>query len=106
VFLLNREYLGPVADLSPSVEGFVAVATGVNDEYVFDTALVLQTGTYWFYSNDQTEMLLSSDGRQDVYADGEMYVRSVGDRFAVFYPSTQRTERIDANFLLQGRPVR
>jgi hypothetical protein len=108
VFLLNREYLGPVRDLSSSVDGFVAVSTSiVDDEYVFENAIAVQPGVkYWFYSNDQGHTLLASDGNQDLYTSGEMYVASVGDRFAVFYPFGRGTERVDANFILRGRPVR
>jgi len=107
VFLLSQEYLGPVADLSTSVDGFVATSTSVvDDEYVFDNTITVQPGTrYWFYTNDQTATLLSSDGRQDLYADGEMYVSSVGNRFAVFYATMQRTDPHDANFVLRGRAV-
>src|SRR5262245_16926941 len=101
VYLLSREYLGPVADLSASVDGFIAVSTSVaEDEYVFDAAIAIQAGTYWFYSNDQTATLLSSDGRQDLYSDGEMYVLSVGSRFAVFHTTMQGTDPHDANFVL------
>jgi hypothetical protein len=107
VFLLDREYAGRIADLSPAVEGFVAVSTSaVNDEYVFDSAVVVQPNTkYWFYSNDQRDVLYSSNGNQDLYPDGEMYASNTM-RFVVFYPFGRGTERVDANFVLKGRPVR
>jgi hypothetical protein len=92
--------------LSASVEGFVAVSTSVADEeYVFDATITIQPGTYWFYSNDQTATLLTSDGRQDLYPDGEMYSPGVGNRFAVFHTTMQGTDHHDANFVLRGRPV-
>lgn len=105
VFLLDREYPSRITDLSPSVASFIAVSEpAANDEYVFDSAIVVQPGTrYWFYTNDQTtSLLLTSDGHQDLYADGDMYVPG-GDRFVVFYWLGRDTDRVDANFVLRGR---
>lgn len=80
-------------------------ATVVNDEYLFDTAVTLQTGTkYWFYTNDQTSsFLLSSDHRQDLYPDGDLYERVGPNNF--WGISTTLGQRLDANFVLRGRPV-
>lgn len=106
LFLLSQEYLGPVPGLSPSVAGFVAVtATVVADEYVFDDATTLQPGSkYWFYTNDQTSLFLaSSDHRFDLYPDGDLYERVGPNNF--FGISTTLGQRIDANFVLRGRPV-
>lgn len=93
--------------MSPSVAGFVAVSASIaDDEYVFDSAITVQPGRYWFYTNDQTtSSLITSDGLQDLYPDGELYVASVGDRFAVMYTTREQTDRRDANFRLRGRPV-
>ena len=107
VYLLDREYLGPVAGLSPSTVGVIGVsAPGGNGEYVFDSAIVLQPNTkYWFYSNDQTEerLLISMD--RELYPDGNMYVKGVAERFMVFDLSGRGDEHADANFVLRGRPV-
>ena len=105
LFLLNREYAGPIPDLSPSVDGFVAMAAAANDEYVFDETLVLQPGRYWFYSNDQTNSIVASNGNRDLYTDGEMYALGPNNRFVVYFPNGVTTERVDANFVLRGRPV-
>jgi hypothetical protein len=107
LYVLDREYVGRIADLSPSVEGMIGVsAPAVDDEYVFADAVTLQPGTkYWFYTMDHTSgLVLTSLGNPDLYPDGEMYAPN-GDRFAVFFYTPQRTERIDVNFVLRGRRV-
>jgi hypothetical protein len=107
LYIFSQEYQGPIRGLSPSAPGFVAVSTSVQDEeYVFSDAVTLQPGTtYWFYSSDQTAVILSTDNRQEsLYPGGDMYV-SNGERFVVFYPFGEGRGRVDANFVLRGRPV-
>jgi hypothetical protein len=51
-FLLNNEYLGTPAALSPAAAGFLGSANAVGGIYTFPASLILQPATtYYLYSN-------------------------------------------------------
>lgn len=107
LFLFNQEYQGPIADMGPSALGFVAVsAPATSDEYVFPEAVTVQSGAkYWFYSEALASDFLSTDaGLGDQYQGGDQYAPGPGPGWVRAIVSGT-TDRLDANFVLRGRPV-
>jgi hypothetical protein len=81
IYVLDREFLGVPADLSPSMPGFLArsepEASGLTNtqgsEYTLPDSLVLAGNTtYWFYTDKQGAFATSFD--KDVYSGGNLYV--------------------------------
>jgi len=109
LYIIDREYLGPLSALS-TAPGLVARSTRIESgEYVFEPTVTLAGGTqYWFGSDSPVGYVCSQPTSGDLYPGGELYFQgsltSGEDSYArasLFNPS----ERLDAGFSLRGARV-
>ena len=105
VYILAQEYLGRVSGLSESTPGFVARSLRLEDrEYVFDSAVTLRAGKYWFLNDSDTTVYISTYN-QDTYADGDFYIASQREFDRPFVKYFMPPDTPDANFRVWGRPT-
>ena len=108
LYIIDREYLGPLRELS-TAPGLVARSIRIeNGEYVFDPAVTLAGGAQYWFGADSDVKYLSSQRTSDVYPGGDLYfVGSLtgGETSYVRAFVDNQSERLDASFSLRGARV-
>ena len=108
VYIIDREYLGPLTALS-TAPGLVARSIQIeNGEYVFDAAVTLTGGAKYWFGSDSNVGYQASQGTSDIYPGGDLYFtgsltggEATYVRAFVFSPG----ERLDSSFTLSGARV-
>jgi hypothetical protein len=108
LYIIDREYLGPLRVLS-TAPGLVARSIRIeNGEYVFDAAVTLAGGTQYWFGADSDVKYLSSQRTSDIYAGGDLYFSGSltgGEDSYVRAYVVSPNERLDASFSLRGARV-
>ena len=105
LYIIDREYLGPV-DAVSTAPGLVARSIGIEGgEYVFEAALTLAGGTKYWFAADSAVGFLCSQPTSDVYAGGDLYFTGslTGGETSYLRAFTySQNERLDSSFNLRG----
>jgi hypothetical protein len=105
LYIIDREYLGPVSALS-TAPGLVARSIRIeNGEYVFDAAVRLEGGRQYWFGTDSNVGYLSSQRTSDIYPGGDLYFSGSltgGEDSYVRAFIVNPSERLDAGFTLRG----
>jgi len=105
LYIIDREYLGPV-DAVSSAPGLVARSAGiVGGEYVFDAAVTLAGGTQYWFCADSDVGYLGSQPTSDLYPGGDLYfIGSLtgGETSYLRAFLFSQNERLDSSFSLRG----
>lgn len=109
LYILDREYSGPLTALS-TAPGFVARSIRIElDEYVFDPAVTLAGGRqYWFGADTAVKYLCSQPTSGDLYPGGDLYFQGSltgGEHSYVRAFMFNQSERLDAGFSLRAARV-
>jgi len=106
LYVIDREYLGPLRTLS-TAPGLVARSIRIeNGEYVFDAAVKLTGGTkYWFATDSNVGYLASQFTGPDVYSGGDLYFTGSltgGEPSYLRAFFFSQNGRLDSSFSLRG----
>ena len=108
LYVIDREYLGPLSELS-TAPGLVARSIRIEGgEYVLDPAVRLAGGTQYWFGADSDVGYLSSQVTSDVYPGGDLYfvgsLTGGPDSYVRAFINRQ-SERLDSSFSLRGARI-
>jgi hypothetical protein len=108
LYIIDREYAGPLSELS-TAPGLVARSIRIeNGEYVFDAAVTLAGGSRYWFGADSNVGYVSSQRTTDIYPGGDLYfvgsLTGGPDSYVRAFIESQ-SERLDSSFTLSGARV-